>query len=167
MGRRLVPTAQGAAAQPVSFSRRKQGHQVERINHLQTGVSTRFQSEWVSQFCYLLMPFYTKQISLNSVQSRDYLKLGKSLACILFKLEKVVHHRCKVFLEQTLTESYHPFIAKHFIYFIIDNISCIDVDEVMEKSQVLSCTHLDGTQAGTCRRYPTVVPGHPRVSGHH
>ena len=62
------------------------------------------------------MQFYIKQISPNSVQIKDCLKLWKSLACLLF--------RQKSFLEQTFIESYCHLVARDFIlYFIMYNMS--------------------------------------------
>lgn len=72
----------GSSSTPVSFSLRRQGHKVRLINQLHTV----FQRDWFRKGftdLYFVMQFHTKQISLNSVQIKDCLKLIKSLACIL------------------------------------------------------------------------------------
>lgn len=64
---------------------------------------------------YFTMQFYTKQISLNSVQSKDCLKLGTSLACVLFTTTNDKNNT-KFFHEWSLIEIYHQLIANSFTY---------------------------------------------------
>lgn len=104
MCRHLVPLAQVEIWYPISFSQQKQ----KPLGHTYQPLTFRCFSEISLRKgftnLYVLMQFYLEQISLNSVQIKDGLKLIKSLACILFMVREKTINRSKDFQEQSLTE---------------------------------------------------------------